>query len=71
MHELGHVLGLVGLAINAERQDPDHKGHSQSDDSVMFWAVESSLIGQVLGGSPPRDFDQQDLDDLAAIRRGG
>lgn len=70
MHELGHVLGLVGLVVNPGRQDPDHKGHSKNEESVMYWAVESSLIGQLLGGNPPRNFDTEDLADLAAIRGG-
>lgn len=70
MHELGHLLGLVGLVVRAERQDPDHKGHSRNEGSVMYWAVESSLIGQILGGDPPRDFDAEDLADLSAIRSG-
>lgn len=71
MHELGHLLGLVGLVVNADRQDPDHKGHSRNERSVMYWAVESNLIGQILGGDPPRDFDAEDLADLATIRGGG
>jgi hypothetical protein len=70
MHELGHVLGLVDLARNTGRADPEHPGHSKNQRSVMYWAVESSLIGQVLTGSPPKDFDQQDLADLRALREG-
>ena len=70
LHELGHILGLVGLVVNADRQDADHPGHSSNRHSVMFWAVESSLVGQVLGGSPPTEFDNDDLADLAAIRAG-
>lgn len=71
LHEMGHILGLVGLVVNADRQDPDHPGHSSNRESVMFWAVESSLVGQVLGGPPPTEFDADDLADLATIRRGG
>jgi hypothetical protein len=36
----------------------------------MYWAVESGLVTQVLSGGPPRDFDDDDLADLAAIRNG-
>jgi hypothetical protein len=36
----------------------------------MYWAVESSLVTQVLAGGPPRDFDAEDLADLAALRNG-
>ena len=70
LHELGHVLGLVDLARDTGRADKEHPGHSSNSASVMFWAVESSLIGQVLGGPPPRDFDAADLADLRALRDG-
>lgn len=68
MHEAGHVLGLVDLVLDTGREDPDHPGHSPNEESVMYYAVESTLIGTVLEGGPPRDFDQADLDDLARIR---
>jgi hypothetical protein len=70
VHELGHVLGLVDLARDTGRADPEHPGHSRSSRSVMYWAVESSLIGQVLTGPPPREFDAQDRADLEALRQG-
>ena len=68
MHEAGHLLGLVDLAIDTGRDDPEHPGHSTNQRSVMYWAVESDLIGQVLGGGIPTDFDAQDRADLARIR---
>lgn len=68
MHELGHLLGLVDLVLSTGRQDPEHPGHSSNRGSVMFWAVESDLISQVLGGSPPNEFDADDRADLATIR---
>ncbi|HVF32159.1 MAG TPA: hypothetical protein VM933_03880 [Acidimicrobiales bacterium] len=70
LHELGHVLGLVDLARNTGRADKEHPGHSSNSASVMYWAVESSLVGQVIGGPPPRDFDAADLADLRALRDG-
>jgi hypothetical protein len=70
-HELGHVLGLVDLVLHTGRQDPKHPGHSTNANSVMYWAVESDLVSQVLGGPPPVDFDSADRADLAAIRNGG
>jgi hypothetical protein len=70
LHELGHVLGLVDLARDTGRADKEHPGHSSNSASVMYWAVESSLVGQVLNGPPPRDFDAQDRADLAALRNG-
>lgn len=68
MHEVGHLLGLVDLVLDTGREDPDHPGHSPNRGSVMYFAVESTLLGSVLSGGPPRDFDQDDLDDLARIR---
>jgi hypothetical protein len=70
MHEVGHLLGLVDLVLDTGRQDPEHPGHSPNRGSVMYYAVESTLLGSVLSGGPPRDFDQDDLDDLARIRNG-
>jgi len=69
-HELGHLLGLVDLYLDTGREDPDHPGHSTNSRSVMFWAVESDLVGQVLGGPPPVDFDAEDRADLARIHNG-
>lgn len=70
MHEVGHLLGLVDLVLDTGRQDPEHPGHSPNRESVMYYAVESTLLGSILTGGPPRDFDQADLDDLARIRNG-
>lgn len=68
MHEVGHLLGLVDLVLDTGRADPEHPGHSPNRASVMYYAVESTLLGTVLSGGPPRDFDADDLADLAAIR---
>ena len=70
VHELGHLLGLVDLARDTRRGDPEHPGHSTNERSVMYWAVESDLIGQLFAGPPPRDFDAADLADLEALRSG-
>lgn len=70
MHEVGHLLGLVDLVLATGRQDPEHPGHSPNRGSVMYHAVESTLLGTILQGGPPRDFDAADLADLERIRRG-
>lgn len=70
VHELGHLMGLVDIALDRNREDPDHPGHSPSQQSVMYWAVESTLLGQVLNGAPPDRFDAADRADLAALRNG-
>ena len=69
-HEVGHLLGLVDLFLDTGRADPEHPGHSSNERSVMYWAVESSLVTDLLVGGPPRDFDDADRADLAAIRSG-
>lgn len=70
VHEVGHLLGLVDIYLQTGRADPGYPGHSSNPSSVMYWAVESSLIGSLLGEFPPTEFDQADLADLAAIRSG-
>lgn len=69
-HEVGHLLGLVDLVLSTGRADPKHPGHSASEESVMYYAVESNLVLQALDGPPPRDFDNADRADLAALRNG-
>jgi hypothetical protein len=71
VHELGHLLGLVDLALNRHRGDPDHPGHSTNRGSVMYWAIDSDLVTQVLDGAPATDYDQEDRADLATLRSGG
>ena len=67
MHEVGHLLGLVDLVLETGRQDPEHPGHSRNRGSVMYFAVESTLVGDLLGGGPPTRFDDADRADLRAI----
>jgi hypothetical protein len=69
-HELGHVLGLVDLYLNDNRDDPQHPGHSTNPHSVMYWAVETDLVAQVLDGPPPVSFDGADQSDLQRIHAG-
>lgn len=70
LHEAGHLLGLVDLVLSTGRQDPEHPGHSRNRGSVMYYAVESTLVGSILGGGPPTELDDADRADLAAIRSG-
>jgi hypothetical protein len=69
-HEVGHLMGLVDLYLHTGRADPAHPGHSRNRGSVMYWAVESDLVAQLLGGGPPNEFDDADRADLARIRAG-
>lgn len=50
--------------------DSAHPGHSRNPGSVMYFAVESNDIAQLLGAEIPTEFDQEDRNDLATIRTG-
>ncbi len=71
-HEFGHTLGLVNLTYQSsiDHEDADHPGHSSNKQSVMYWAIETTLIGQVFSGPPPDTFDQADQADIAGLRSG-
>lgn len=72
VHEFGHVLGLVniGYMSDHDHEDPEHENHSNNDESVMYWAVESQNLGNQFSGSVPNEFDDDDLDDLAKLKAG-
>ena len=70
LHEAGHLLGLVDLYLDTGRADPEHPGLSPNRESVLYWAVESTAIGQVFGADPPDSFDDADRADLARIKSG-
>lgn len=69
VHELGHALGLVNLTYDSpiDHEDPEHPGHSSNRESVMYWAVETTAIGQVFSGPPPDTFDDADVTDIQII----
>mgnify|MGYP001472316110 FL=1 len=72
VHEFGHLLGLVNLVYQSpvDHEDEEHKGHSNNEDSVMYWAIESANIGNIITGELPDDFDSDDLNDLAGMLSG-
>ena len=72
VHEYGHLLGLVNNGYNSphDHEDPDHPNHSNNEDSVMYWAVESQDLYNQLDGEPPNSFDSDDLDDLRLMKEG-
>ena len=71
-HEFGHTLGLVNLTYhsNIDHEDAQHPGHSSDKKSVMYWAIETTLVGQVFNGPPPDSFDQADQADIKGLRDG-
>ncbi|MDP6333484.1 MAG: hypothetical protein QF479_02490 [Candidatus Poseidoniaceae archaeon] len=72
VHEVGHLLGLVNIVYNSleEHEDPEHPNHSSNDDSVMYWAIDSTSIGSIFSGELPDEFDQYDLQDLNDMKTG-
>lgn len=72
LHEAGHLLCLVNIGYESERdhEDPEHPNHSRHRDSVMYWAIPNDAVTQVFSGSPPDRFHADDLADLAALREG-
>ena len=72
VHEAGHLLGLVNLVYTSpiDHEDPDNPGHSSNEDSVMYWAIESTSIGNFISGSIPDEFDDDDKFDLNGMADG-
>ena len=72
VHEYGHLLGLVNMGYTSphDHEDKDHPHHSNNEESVMYWAVESQDFYNQLDGEPPNNFDSYDLDDLDLMRQG-
>ncbi|MDA0926436.1 MAG: hypothetical protein O3C36_07335, partial [archaeon] len=53
-----------------DHEDPDHPGHSNNDESVMYWAIESTGLRNFITGDLPTTFDDDDLADLAGLASG-
>lgn len=72
VHEAGHLLRLVnnGYTSPRDHEDPEHPGHTRHQDGVMYWAVESISVANVLGGGPPDDFHPDSRADLAELKAG-
>jgi len=72
VHEYGHLVALVnnGYESPHDHEDPDHPNHSNNDESVMYWAIESQDIANQIDGEPPNNFDSNDLDDLKLMKEG-
>lgn len=73
LHEVGHAIGLVdnGLPMMRDHKDEERGAHSDNEESVMWYALESTAgLRQLLlqDGSVPDRFDADDLADVAAER---
>ena len=72
VHEFGHLLGLVNTVYTspADHEDSSHPGHSNNEDSVMYWAIESSSIANFFDNDLPTEFDLDDKQDLEGLADG-
>lgn len=74
LHEFGHSLGLVGCGIPAVTDHGDGDCHSANERSVMYPDIDSDLSSMLLdrvqeGEWIRHEFDEADLEDIAAFRR--
>ena len=72
VHEFGHLLGLVNTVYTSpeSHEDSSHPGHSNNEDSVMYWAIESSSIANFFDNELPTEFDIDDKQDLQGLADG-
>ena len=72
IHESGHLLGLVNIVYTSDidHEDKSHPNHSNNEDSVMYWAVETADVGNIISGELPNSFDSADLSDLDKLSKG-
>lgn len=58
-HELGHLMGLVnvGTPMQHHHEDPNNANHCDNRSCLMYWAVESGSIANLIqeGSIPPLD----------------
>lgn len=72
VHEVGHLLGLVNTVYTspADHEDSEHPGHSNNEDSVMYWAIESASIANFFDNELPTEYDLNDKQDLIGLNDG-
>jgi hypothetical protein len=73
VHEVGHLLSLVNIGYTSPRdhEDPNHRGHSNNIESVMYWQIDNVGVFAVFRGLnrvPPTDFDADDRADLRDVK---
>jgi len=67
-HELGHLMGLVnvGSEMQHNHEDPNQAGHCDNRDCLMFWAVESGSIFNLVQEGQVPILDENCRKDLKA-----
>lgn len=66
-HEFGHIIGLVnkGIEMVVAHEDPDHSGHDQNPDCLMYWQNNSSNVLSIIENGTIPSFDENCLKDIA------
>lgn len=73
VHELGHVLSLVNIGYQSDRdyEDPEHPHHSVHQGCVMYYGIETSAILNLISSGqikPPSDFHADAQHDLQCLK---
>jgi predicted Zn-dependent protease len=72
IHEFGHLLALVNIGYQSDRDHADPGGnHCKFDDCVMFYAIETVSIYDLVtheDPKPPSDFGEHCRHDLANLK---
>lgn len=66
-HEMGHLLGLVnnGTSMTVAHEDSSHKAHCNNSNCLMYYAIETSGLFNMLDNSVP-SLDANCVNDLKA-----
>jgi hypothetical protein len=72
IHEFGHLLAMVNIGYQSDRNHEDTQGsHCIDDNCVMYRSVETVSIGSLItqeDPQPPTDFDADCRSDMANLK---
>jgi hypothetical protein len=72
IHEFGHLLAMVNIGYESDRDHEDMQGnHCKFDDCVMYYAIETVSIYDLItqeDPKPPSDFGEHCRHDLANLK---
>lgn len=68
-HEFGHLLGLVNLGapMQVAHEDASHPHHCSNQQCLMYYAVETTSLGGILGTGSIPGLDADCQNDLKAL----
>lgn len=67
-HETGHLLGLVnnGTSMQGNHEDPQHSGHCDNEQCLMYYSVKTTDFFAILLGGEVPEPDESCIADLRA-----